>query len=61
MEESTPFSVQSMLVRQIQVAEGNTPCFATTSSYNCSNNKECCWRHDCFDEALDIRLQKNSV
>lgn len=56
MEDNAPFSIQSMLIRQMQVEDGHTPCFATTASNQCAD-KKCCWRHDCFDEALDIRLR----
>jgi hypothetical protein len=60
MKNNAPISVQSMLVRQMQTAEGQTPCFATEASNACSK-KECVWRHDCFDEALDIRLQSEAA
>lgn len=56
MKNNAPFSIQCMLVRQMQVEEGQIACFATEASNDCSK-KECVWRHDCFDEALDIRLQ----
>lgn len=57
MEENVPLSIQSMLIRQMQIKEGQIACFATASSMDCQN-KECCWRHDCFDEMVDMRLQK---
>ena len=57
MEENAPFSIQSMLIRQMQIEKGQKPCFAMQDSLECAD-KKCSWRHDCFDEALDIRLQK---
>lgn len=60
MQESTPYRKLVALIRQRQVAEGNSPCFASEDSYACSN-KECCWSHECFDEAVDNRLSKDFV
>jgi len=34
------------LIRKIQSAEGNTPCFKV-SPCSC-NEKSCCWREDCL-------------
>lgn len=34
------------LIRQIQTAEGNTPCYQTNVS-SC-DQVECCWRKDCL-------------
>lgn len=34
------------LVRQIQTAEGNFPCFATADGYCDQSN--CCFRYDCL-------------
>ncbi len=34
------------LVRAIQSAEGNDPCFATTRASECGQ-PECLWRSDC--------------
>lgn len=34
------------LIRSIQVAEGNTPCFQT--GVNPCDQKDCCWRSDCM-------------
>ncbi|HEY4743448.1 MAG TPA: Rho termination factor N-terminal domain-containing protein [Desulfuromonadaceae bacterium] len=34
------------LVRSIQQAEGNTPCFATGASLTCGQGS-CLWREDC--------------
>lgn len=45
-----PFSVQAEIIRQIQINDGHAPCYATSAIYDC-DNKECGWRHDCFDEA----------
>lgn len=48
-EEAGSFSIQAEIIRQIQVNDGQTPCYATPASNQCSK-KECGWRHDCFDE-----------
>ena len=37
---------KEVLVRSIQAAEGNFPCFATTKDY--CDRLECCWRNDCL-------------
>jgi len=58
MNEDTPFGKLAKLIRHRQAAEGLTPCFATTESYEC-RNKQCCWHHECFDEAVDIRLNES--
>ena len=34
------------LVRTIQTAEGNTPCFLTGAAETCGQ-ENCCWRSDC--------------
>ena len=34
------------LIRKIQSAEGNNPCFKTNSGY--CKEKNCCWREDCI-------------
>lgn len=49
-EEAGSFSIQAEIIRQMQVNDGQTPCYATSASNQC-NKKECSWRHDCFDEA----------
>jgi hypothetical protein len=49
-EEGGPPSLQAEIIRQIQVNDGQTPCYATSASNHC-DKKECGWRHDCFDEA----------
>lgn len=36
------------LIRAIQKAEGNFPCFGTAAGY-CDQLK-CCWREDCVKE-----------
>ena len=38
------------LVRAIQVAEGNAPCFATSKVRSCGQDA-CCWRADCLEAA----------
>ena len=35
------------LVRTIQAAEGNTPCFQTGVLSSC-DQESCCWRSDCM-------------
>ena len=35
------------LVRTIQAAEGNTPCFQTGEAETCGQ-ENCCWRSDCM-------------
>jgi hypothetical protein len=60
MEEIVAISLQTKLIRQMQADDGQEICFATSASYACLKN-ECCWRHDCFDEALDSRLQQGSA
>jgi hypothetical protein len=57
MQEQTPFGNLAKLIRKRQAEEGNTPCFATSGSYECSN-KGCCWHHECFDAAVDMRLSQ---
>jgi len=34
------------LIRSIQTAEGNFPCFATARDY--CGQTSCCWREDCL-------------
>ncbi len=34
------------LIRAVQIAEGNNPCFATFSAQNCGQ-MNCLWRVDC--------------
>jgi len=46
------FSLQAEIIRQIQTNDGQTPCYATPASKQC-NNKDCGWRHDCFDEVRE--------
>ena len=48
--EIKSFSLQAEIIRQIQVNNGQTPCYATSNSDYC-DKKECGWRHDCFDDA----------
>lgn len=51
-KEGRSFSLQAEIIRQIQTNDGQTPCYATSASNQC-NNKECGWRHDCFDEVRE--------
>lgn len=57
METLTPENIQLMLIRALQLKEGNMPCFATIPISECPE-KKCCWRQDCFDVELDNRLKK---
>lgn len=34
------------LIQQIQMKEGNAPCFDTGQADNCGQDN-CCWREDC--------------
>ena len=38
------------LIKAIQVAEGNSPCFATPKVSSCGQDA-CCWRGDCSASA----------
>ena len=49
-DEIKSFSLQAEIIRQIQINDGQTACYATSASRQC-DNKDCGWRHDCFDEA----------
>jgi hypothetical protein len=40
------------LIRAIQSAEGNSPCYQTAQN-DCVQN-DCCWKDDCRTEALDM-------
>lgn len=51
-DEGKSFSLQAEIIRQIQTNDGQTPCYATSASNQC-NNKECGWRHDCYDEVRE--------
>ncbi|MFA6014185.1 MAG: hypothetical protein WC742_03890 [Gallionellaceae bacterium] len=57
METNQSVSLQTVLIRKMQSAEGHTPCYATMASNECVNN-DCCWRHDCFDDDVDMSLQQ---
>ncbi|AMV70805.1 SAP domain-containing protein [Desulfuromonas carbonis] len=35
------------LIRAVQQAEGNQPCFGTAGRLDCSQ-LDCCWREDCL-------------
>lgn len=59
MKDEKVISLQAVLIRQMQAKEGRTPCFASPVSGEC-DDKNCCWRHDCFDEALDMQLQNKA-
>lgn len=42
------------LVREIQSAEGNFECFATTQNGFC-DRQDCVWRDDCFTAAKKLK------
>lgn len=50
MDAKNGFSLQAELIRQIQVGDGDAPCYATPSVVGCAKT-ECSWRRDCFHEA----------
>lgn len=54
---SMTLSLQTFLIRQMQIEEGSVSCYATAAANTCSR-KECCWSHDCFEDALDTRFQQ---
>jgi hypothetical protein len=37
---------KAALIRTIQAAEGNNPCFQTGAMESC-DQENCCWRSDC--------------
>ena len=41
---------KEVLIRSIQSAEGNFPCFATAKDY--CDRLECCWRNDCLPKQI---------
>lgn len=47
MGSSCCSSVQALLVRQIQVENGQAPCYATVARDSCLKT-DCCWRSDCY-------------
>lgn len=51
-DEIKSFSLQAEIIRQIQINDGQTACYATAASNRC-DNKRCGWRHDCFEEARE--------
>lgn len=38
---------KTLLVKQIQITEGNFDCFASASNEHC-DQPECIWQDDCF-------------
>ncbi len=53
--KTVSFSLQAEIIRQIQINDGQTPCYGTSASKQC-DKKECSWRYDCFEEVCDGRL-----
>jgi len=47
-EVRSTFKDQASLIREIQLADGASPCYGTAKSKFCDS--PCCWRHDCFDD-----------
>lgn len=43
---------KTVLIRAIQLAEGNFDCFATANHGEC-NQTACLWREDCFCSAIN--------
>jgi hypothetical protein len=54
MEEINSTSLQIKLIRQIQIDEGHTPCYATKHNDSCTS-EDCCWIHDCYPEPTDFK------
>lgn len=46
--KTTPKMKKSEIIKAIQVAEGNTPCFGI--SFESCGQDNCCWREDCISE-----------
>lgn len=63
-EKAPLFSIQAEIVRLIQVANEQDPCYATPVNGECGK-VECAWRDDCFDEARELfpslRMRKPEV
>lgn len=47
------FSIQAEIIRLIQTADGQNPCYAAPVNGECGK-MECSWRNDCFDEAREL-------
>lgn len=54
------FSMQTELIRQMQLAEGLEPCYDTPAAEHC-DNRECCWRYDCEGAAKRSAQDTNLV
>lgn len=52
-EKAPLFSIQAEIIRLIQAANGQNPCYATPAGGECGK-MECAWRSDCFDEAREL-------
>lgn len=48
------FSMQTELIRQMQVADGLEPCYDTPATKHCKD-LDCCWRYDCYVEKTEQR------
>lgn len=44
---------RSKLIREIQTAEGNFPCFQTAEDF--CDQSDCCWREDCLTKTAEVR------
>jgi hypothetical protein len=63
-EKAPLFSIQAEIIRLIQAANGQSPCYATPANGECGK-MECVWRSDCLDETRELfpsfQLQKPGV
>ena len=60
-EKAPLFGIQTEIIRLIQAANGQSPCYANPAGGECGK-MECVWRSDCLDEARELfpsfQLQK---
>lgn len=52
-------SLQVELVREMQRKSGYESCYATEKSITCEQ-ENCCWKHDCFDDASEFITDSGS-
>jgi hypothetical protein len=48
LKVASPSPDRTSLIRQIQAAEGNSPCYRTK---NVCEQTKCCWREECIRSA----------
>lgn len=55
-ENERCFRFQGEVIRQIQVANGENPCFGMPGEGSCDahRERECLWSHDCRHEADEM-------